>query len=138
MREIIKKLYLDIDGVLITSKNQSVPDGIEEFVRFITSNFDCYWLTTHCKGNTDNCIRYLKPYFSGNVLELLAMIKPTDWNTLKTEAINLSEPFVWLDDYPMISEKKVLEAAGKSDCLISVNLKNPDELYRISSILNYR
>lgn len=111
---------------------------MEEFIRFITSNFDCYWLTTHCKGNADDCIRYLKPYFSDNILELLAMIKPTFWNTLKTEAIDLSELFVWLDDYPMISEKKVLESAGKSESLITVNLNNTDELYRITTILNYR
>lgn len=137
MRKMKKKLYLDIDGVLITSKDPSVPDGMDEFIQFITSNFDCYWLTTHCKGDANRCIQYLKSYFSDNILDLMAMIKPTNWNTLKTEAINLFEPFVWLDDYPMMAEKIVLESAKKSDCLITVNLNNAEELKRITDILRY-
>lgn len=135
MRKMKKKLYLDIDGVLITSKDPSVPDGMDEFIQFITSNFDCYWLTTHCKGDANRCIQYLKSYFSDNILDLMAMIKPTNWNTLKTEAINLCEPFIWLDDYPMMAEKKALETFGKSDSLITVNLNNTGELMRITNIL---
>lgn len=131
----MKKLYIDIDGVLITSKNPSAPDGMVDLIRFITSNFDCYWLTTHCQGSSNSCIQYLKSFFPDDILELLAMIKPTDWRTLKTEAINLCEPFIWLDDYPMMAEKKVLETFGKSDSLITVNLNNTGELMRITNIL---
>lgn len=132
----MRELYLDIDGVLITSKNPiHVPYGMDDFIRYITSNFDCYWLTTHCHGNPEECIRYLKPYFTDDILTLLSRVKPTNWNTLKTEAINLCETFFWLDDYPMIAEKRVLEAAEKSECLITVNLSHKDELNRIANIL---
>ena len=132
----MRKLYLDIDGVLITSKNPiNVPHGIDDFIRYITSNFDCYWLTTHCHSNPEECIRYLKPYFTDDILALLSRVKPTNWNTLKTEAINLCETFFWLDDHPMIAEKRVLEAAEKSECLITVNLSHKYELNRIVNIL---
>ena len=129
------KLYLDIDGVLITSKNPVVPNGIEEFIRFITSNFDCYWLTTHCKGDANSCIQYLRTYFSDDILCILNRIKPTTWETLKTEAIDMSEQFVWIDDSPMIAEKRVLNAAGKLQCLITVNLNRKDELKWIIQML---
>ena len=45
----MKKLYIDIDGVLLTIKNTQQPPFAIEFIDFITSIFDCYWLTTHCK-----------------------------------------------------------------------------------------
>ena len=51
-----RKLYIDIDGVLITTKNPVAPSGIDRFIQFITSNFDCYWLTTHCKGESTHCL----------------------------------------------------------------------------------
>lgn len=131
----MKKLYLDIDGVLLTSKNPAVPNGMVEFIRFITSSFDCYWLTTHCKGDVNSCIQYLRHYFSTDIISLLTKIKPTIWHTLKTEAINLREPFLWLDDYPMLAEKRELDAAGKSECLITINLNHAEELNRITYIL---
>ena len=54
----MKKLYLDIDGVLLTTKNTRVADGAVEFIDLALSNFECYWLTTHCKDG--NCNQVLK------------------------------------------------------------------------------
>ena len=45
------KLYIDIDGVLLKNREDKAVEGISSFIRFIVSNFDCYWLTTHCKGD---------------------------------------------------------------------------------------
>ena len=129
------KLYLDIDGVLITAKNPNAPEGIDAFLEYVSSNFDCHWLTTHCKGDTSACIQYLKQYLSNNSLVSLSKIKPTTWDTLKTEAIDMEESFYWLDDYPMMAEKKELEKHGKLDSLIQVNLNNQNELERIIKIL---
>ena len=36
-------------------------------------------------------------------------IKPTDWGTLKTDAIDFGEEFYWLDDYPFQAELNVLK-----------------------------
>lgn len=129
------KLYIDIDGVLITAKNPVAPSWIDEFIHFTTSNFDCYWLTTHCKGNTSPCLSYLRKYLSESSISALSHVKATHWNTLKTEAINLEEPFFWLDEYVLSVEKKILEQAGKIDSLIPVDLCRENELNRIISIL---
>lgn len=131
----MKKLYIDIDGVLITAKNPVAPLGIDCFIQFITSNFDCYWLTTHCNGDSTHCLNYLKNYLSENSISALTRVKATDWDTLKTEAINLEEPFFWLDDYVLSVEKKILEQAGKIDSLIPVDLCRENEFSRIISIL---
>ena len=45
------KLYLDIDGVLLHTKKPCAAEYAAEFIDYVTANFDCYWLTTHCKGD---------------------------------------------------------------------------------------
>ncbi|MDR2802386.1 MAG: hypothetical protein LBB31_04120, partial [Prevotellaceae bacterium] len=68
----MKKLYVDIDGVLLTSKHVGAADHVAEFIDFTTSHFDCYWLTTHCKGNALTAVNYLSNYFiDKNILNLL-------------------------------------------------------------------
>jgi hypothetical protein len=44
------KLYLDIDGVLLDYDSGGIANGAVELLEYITKEFDCYWLTTHCKG----------------------------------------------------------------------------------------
>lgn len=131
----MKKLYIDIDGVLITAKNPVAPLGIDYFIQFITSNFDCYWLTTHCKGDSTHCLSYLKDYLSERSISALSHVKPTNWDSLKTEAINFEEPFFWLDDYIFSMEKKILEQVGRIDSFILVDLRQKNELSRIINIL---
>ena len=124
-------LYLDIDGVLL-KKNGEVPHGLEDFLRFAISNFNCFWLTTHCKGNSSTPIRYLSKYFSPNQIELLQNLQATNWDSLKTDAIDFSRPFVWLDDQPFESEKLVLNSNGCSNQLIIVDLDRHRELKQVA------
>ena len=136
------KLYLDIDGVLLTKHNTQAADGAVELIDFILDNFDCYWLTTHCRdGHADELMKMLSEYFSDVIIQKIAIIKPTIWNTLKTEAIDFSSVFYWLDDYVFEAEKKVL-MSKKSLCqLIMVDLNNKNELYgiiqKLKGISNY-
>jgi hypothetical protein len=125
---------LDIDGVLL-AKGGSQPEGIAEFLAFATASFECYWLTTHCKGDASNAIRYLSRSYPEQLVAQLGAIRPTNWDTLKTEAIDFSSPFVWLDDQPFEAEKRVLVQNNCSDSLLIVNLRNPAELKRITEIL---
>lgn len=125
------QLYLDIDGVLLTTKNVQKAEFADEFIKFIVPNFDCYWLTTHCKGNSKTTLNYLTPYFDKKTLLLLEKIKPTNWNTLKTEAIDFSSDFVWLDDNPMSSEINILNNKNKQTYLLKVDLTNNNELSRV-------
>jgi len=124
------KIYLDIDGVIL-KKDLTIPDHGEEFISFLITNFDCYWLTTHCKGANNKAISYLSKYYPSSTLEQLELIKPTDWIDLKTEAIDLNSDFIWLEDYPFESEKTVLAEYNKIDALITVNLNREDELKSI-------
>ncbi len=124
-------IYLDIDGVLIT--NHGEPSlHVYERLEHLTSSYTCYWLTTHCKyNNPEPAIRYLEDIIPESV-EFLKKIKPTDWDILKTEAIDFSEKFVWLDDYLMQSEEKVLTEKDSRDGMIKINLKsNPHQLQEV-------
>ena len=86
-----------------------MPAGVEHFISQIIERFECFWLTTHCKGNPITAINYLKEFYPIEIIENLKIIKPTNWDTLKTEAINFNKNFVWLDDNPFEAEKRVLK-----------------------------
>ena len=133
------KLYLDIDGVLLTAKHTQAAPGVDEFVDFITQHFDCYWLTTHCKGDSAPAIHYLARFLLPATLEKLRLaVQPTNWETLKTEAIDLASVFYWLDDQPFQSEIAYLQAHDVEDGLIVVNLSNTEELLRLQQLLSSR
>lgn len=127
-------LYLDIDGVLLT-KNLEVPKNGIELLEYCALNFNCFWLTTHCRHNENNTSKYLLQYYPLEVEELLKQIKPTNWDSLKTEAIDFTKPFFWLEDYPMQAEISVLEKYKVIDSLLKVELSHPNELKRIIYIL---
>lgn len=131
----MKKLYLDVDGVLLTAKETRAADDVLPFIDYILGNFDCYWLTTHCKGNTGPVLNHLSNYFDQEIIEQLRVIKPTAWNTLKTEAIDFLSDFYWLDDNPMQFEVGIIKARSLSERLITVNLDREDELKEIMSRL---
>jgi len=123
------KLYLDIDGVLLTARHTQAAPGVAAFVEFVTQHFTCYWLTTHCKGDSAPALRYLSRFLAPATLELLRQaVQPTTWDTLKTEAIDVSADFYWLDDSPFQSEVAYLRARGVVDRLVVVDLNRPDEL----------
>lgn len=132
------KLYLDIDGVLLDYDSGGVADGAVELIEYITKEFDCYWLTTHCKGDPTTAVSYLREYFQGDTIELLKKVKATDWTDLKTEGIDFDSNFIWLDDYPFQAELEVLKNFGVSESLFKVNLKNEGELSRVLSHLKER
>jgi len=126
------KLYLDIDGVLLTAKHTQAAPSVDEFVEFITQHFDCYWLTTHCKGDSVPTLRYLARFLLPATLEKLRQaVQQTNWDTLKTEAIDLASDFYWLDDQPFQSEIAYLQAHGIADKLIIIDLTQPDELVNL-------
>lgn len=125
----MKKLYLDIDGILLMNRNPRAADGAIELIDLILSRFDCYWLTTHCRENSStNALRRLALYFPESVIEKLKQIKSTQWNTLKTEAIDFNSDFCWLDDYVLEAEKKELERHKCLNNLLLVDLKNDNDL----------
>jgi len=131
-----KKIYIDIDGVLLDYKTGESAKHAEELILFLTSGrYDCYWLTTHCKGDNIPTLQYLSGRFSDKVMKRLSRIKATDWDTLKTEAIDLDSDFIWLDDYPFQAEISALDCAHKRTSLCTVNLERDDELLNVISFI---
>lgn len=131
-----KKIYIDIDGVLLDYKTGQPAKHAEELIKFITSGkYDSYWLTTHCKGDTAPTLQYLSGHFSEKVMKRLSSIKATDWDTMKTEAIDLDSDFIWIDDYPFQAEISALDCARKRTSLCLVNLDREDELLNVISFI---
>src|SRR3990167_10498298 len=98
------KIYLDIDGVILANDLQKAKHA-EEFLKYLTDNHHVYWLTTHCKGDAEYTVNHISRYFEPETIEVLKKIKPTNWQTNKTEAINFKEPFLWFDDFLFEAEK---------------------------------
>lgn len=126
------KIYLDIDGVLVDYNCNPMP-YLKEFVDFVLeiSNGEVYWLTTHSHdGSVERPLNYLSTIIESDILEKLKSVKPTKWDTLKTEGIDLDSDFLWFDDTIFISECKALEKVGKEHCLIKVE-NNLEELVNL-------
>ncbi len=136
----MKKLYIDIDGIILSTRPTKAANFAVPFIHYIIENFDCYWLTTHCKGDTGNALKYLKKYFDEDTMSLLQKIKPTNWKNQKTEAIDFTSDFLWIEDNPMGDERAVLKtlpiAIGTAtDRLLLLEENNPDALLQLISIL---
>jgi len=135
----VKNLYLDIDGVLLTSRHTQPAPGAVELIDFAINNFDCFWLTSHCRdGDASFVLRLLLQYFDDATMEKLKSVKATDWQSWKTEAIDLDSDFYWLDDHPMWAEMQVLKECGKLNRLIVVDLQREGELKNIIHFLKHK
>ena len=128
------KIYLDIDGVLL-SRKQTIPDNAEELILYLIRYFDCYWLTTHCRGGENKTVEYLCRVYGDKYKSIFSSIKPTNWSDLKTEAIDFNSIFYWLEEFPFESEKEILKSNDKLDSLILINLTKPLELKRVLNLL---
>jgi hypothetical protein len=131
----MRKLYIDVDGVLLTGHRTQAAEGVEEFVRRATASFECFWLTTHCQGDTQPVLEHLAQHLPAATVKLLRTVKPTQWRTLKTEALDLGSDFYWLDDRPLQVEVDFLERHGARERLILVNLEQPAELARVMRVV---
>jgi hypothetical protein len=121
--ELNMNFYLDIDGTIIT-KDQQQAGGLKSFLTYLYKNGEIYWLTTHCKeNNITKVFSYLEPILDKESFALIQKIKPTSWQTLKTESIDFSQPFIWFDDYILEAEKIILEKNNALDNWIKINLQ---------------
>jgi len=124
-------LYLDIDGVLLANE-ENLAEGAAEFIKFAADHFEVYWLTTHCmNGDPSHAIEYLNRGTSEDLRPWLKKFKPTTWSLAKTDAIDMSKPFIWYDDDCFSGEKKALEEAGVFDSWFMVDLReHPDQMVK--------
>jgi hypothetical protein len=117
-------IYLDIDGVLLDRRSERAPYA-PEFLKLVLERCpqSTYWLTTHCKGDAAIPLRRIGHLFDAETRALMARIKPTTWSLAKTEAIDLSTPFLWFDDDCFDFERRTLETHGLLDNWIKVDLR---------------
>ena len=89
------KIYLDIDDTLINTDmyNMRPANHLKEFLEFV------YQLDL-----------------------MIVEIKPTSWNVLKTDAINMNEDFLWFDDTLSWGEENALKDNSKLNSHVKVNL----------------
>lgn len=129
-------IYLDIDGTLIheelTDKNGQPAAGLAEFIEALKPH-DTYWLTTHCRdGNPEKARRLLKAAVPEHLHPEIDRIKPTVWDTQKTEAIDWSQDFIWFDDSIGAHELLQFQTARDNQQFIEMNLRdNPNQLLEI-------
>lgn len=124
-------IYLDVDGVLLA--NDKYPaKHVTDFLRFLVNNFDVYWLTTHVhNGDTAWVHKFLSGLLDDESIQLIKHIKATktDWKEAKTEAIDITQPFLWLDDDLYPEERREFELLGCLENWIEIDLsKNEDQL----------
>ena len=123
-------IYLDIDGVLLVNESNAASHA-DELLQYVINKYpeSTYWLTTHCWNGENRTIKVLAPHLKPETIKLLGKVKPTEWKELKTDAIDLSSPFIWLDDDLWPDEEEVLQSSNTIDNFIMVDLsKNPDQL----------
>ena len=121
-------VYLDIDGVLIGTK--SPREDVLSFVKYVLEHYpnSTYWLTTHCRGGVNRCAEWLKQndFPADLVEEMNRIIKPTDWEVMKTEAIDMDQDFIWFDDSLLETERRTLEAYYVLDGFYRMDPKDPE------------
>ncbi len=122
-------LYLDIDGVLLANES-NLAEGAADFIRYAADNFEVYWLTTHCMhGDPEWAVEYVHRASDEDLSPWLKKFKPTTWSLAKTDAIDMTKPFLWYDDDCLYGERKALEDAGVPDSWVKVDLyKKQDQM----------
>lgn len=130
-------IYLDIDGVLLIDENHAAPYA-DELLKAVLKEFpdSTYWLTTHNWRGENRAKEVLAPFLRPETTSLLDKVKPTEWKEMKTEGIDFSQQFLWLDDDLWPEELEDLEKHNATDQFILVDLtKDPDQLERIAALI---
>ena len=123
-----KNIYIDIDGVILTKGVLPAPH-LDKFLRFILNNYSVFWLTSRYQGKPKEIIKYLSKFLAPETLLLVCQIKTTSFRLDKTEAIDFSKAFFWLDNELFDSEKNTLKEHNNFDSWIEVNLiQTPNQL----------
>ena len=134
------KIYLDIDETILNNNIYEMngkyifpkpkpASHLKKFLIQMLKDHDVYWLTTHCDGDAKTAVTYMSQFVSRDIADLLAKIKPTKWKVLKTEAIDMSNDFLWFEDSPTWGDIDALKKHNKLESLVRVNLdENPDIL----------
>lgn len=132
--------YVDIDGVLFsyptTKQHASDFEGEKDrlnlrpratsFLYWMDANFNCFWLTKWRQEAIQlaKCI-YAKP----------AMLWPVcDFQSHKTESIDFTRDFVWIDDDPSDEDYEALKRYKKEGVFSQLVLADPCSHFELETI----
>ena len=132
-------IYLDIDGVLLSDAphdhGESTAHSLE-LLKSLTARHKFFWLTSNCYQGENHVKEVLYPKFPEDARAYIDKIIPTDWTRWKTEAIDFSQDFRWLDDDAYDPELAILAKNNCSDKLIKIDLiNNPEQLKDVINLL---
>lgn len=121
-------IYLDVDGVLLAHRGVPAKHA-DRFIRTITRKYPVYWLSEHCQGDANNVLSILRYKIDGETFEMLLKIQPTSWEEDRTEAIDITRPFLWFSDMIYLEEKLELRKHNVLRNWIKIDLyKNENQL----------
>lgn len=122
-------IYLDVDGVILANEKHAA-NYADTFLRYIINNYPVTWLTTHCMDNDpETVMERLQGLLEPDTMELLAEVGGAKWSLWKTEAIDFSKPFLWLDDDCYAEEQEALSSHGVLANWVEIDLsRNENQL----------
>lgn len=117
----MQKLFIDVDGVILCGAR--LPRGAKAFILQAVAEYECHWLTTHCRhGDATSVLTYLRPFVDDELFEALQKIRPTTWGMLKTDALDpASDDWIWIDDAPFATEREWLRENGRESQWIRID-----------------
>ena len=119
-------VYLDISGTIIVGRGK-VAKHLAPFLSYLTENHRVYWLSTLCKGDSNEAHRYLQHFLPKEMWQMIKLIPAAPWHHHKTEAIDFDKDFRWFDDGISDYDREILEENGRMEKLVLVDHnKNPD------------
>lgn len=131
-------IYFDIDGVL---KGTASPKAdIEELVCYVLKHYphSLFWLTTHCRHGINRTRSALEGVFPEELLNIIEKtFQPTDWNVLKTDAVDFAKPFVWFDDTVLQAEIDEMNKKMPNNAAYGLYLMEKCDPYAARYALNY-
>lgn len=123
-------IYLDVSGTLLTRDGQPA-QFLDEFLEYVTTEHNCFWLTSLCRGDAETVIQHLRNHkVSSNALSFARKIQPTNWEYLKTEAIDFTNDFRWFDDNIKEEEMAVLKQRRIIYTFVHIDLQNDPQQLR--------
>jgi hypothetical protein len=138
-------LYIDIDGVMLLRLpgRRGLRDGCEvaphalDFLIWAVQHFDCFWLSSWSRyGEIEEVQRAFRlaggHEFAAVARPIIASIRAVRWKSYKTDGIDFSRDFVWLDDAPLAAEIAELVRRGRFSSLVRVSTDvEPESLLRV-------
>jgi hypothetical protein len=143
-------IYLDVDGVLlrrscVSRSGFELSPYAEEFLAHLVASHNVFWLTTRCRADMPNDVslafRHAMQVASlpSKLAKLINAVEPAVWNSCKTEGIDLTANFFWIDDKLTSEALGVLARHGCEHRWIEARVDHdPADLLRVHDILDQR